>query len=784
MRRLVSTRLALIVGAVGLLAASAVIISSRSPAEPTPPQTTEQLLAARQELDRTVWASEVEAQRYEARFISLWDALRASDDQLAVLASVPFAALTLGSVAERETLDLGITRVRFGRPDRELTPADWKRVLTRFGDDGYEVVQTEWHHGSFEPAYGDRPARSEVSVVIHAARDDPPHRVILNAEIDVRWSTRVDAQGIPIPDRVSVTALELLDRHAPPAFREVLTVESTPGRPRMQPLLVYDLDGDGLSEIVLAGRNWVIWNRGGGEFEAAQFLPEEHVFFSGGVLADFTGDGHVDFVAVDATRYALLFTGDADGRFTTSGRRIAELQFEQPRSFTAGDIDADGDLDLFIASYKPAYEGGQMPTPYYDANDGYPAYLLRNDGGGTFSDVTEAAGLGPKRTRRTYSSSLVDLDDDRDLDLIVVSDFAGLDMYLNDGRGRFTDVSEQFGQDRRLFGMSHTFADYDADGDLDLYVVGMSSTTARRLERMESAPDGKPVHNDLRAAMGYGNRMFLRRADRFAPAPFNDQVARTGWSWGASSVDFDNDGDKDIVVANGHVSGESSQDYCTVFWRHDIYTDDSDESTARENMFQFVMTPLQDADISWNGFEHNVLWMNEAGAGFTNVAFLFGVAFEYDGRAVVADDLDGDGRPDLLVVEFQSGGGSGNDAFVLHVYRNRLEEAGNWIGVRLRESGPGRSPIGATVTVRTPAGAQMTRVVTGDSFSAQHPTTVHFGLGNRTEIDAIEVLWPNGASRRIDHPDANQYVTVMPPTVSDGDRRPVGDAGLGVQSHP
>ena len=763
MRRPTLSRLLLVAAVVGVVAAAALIPRLKSPGAAPSPQTTDQLLAAREEQDRTIWAPEVHAQRYETRFVRLWDELRQSDDKLGVLARVPFTTLTLGNVAGRDALDLGMQRIRFGSPERELSPTDGRQLLERFQADGYEIVQTEWHHSRFEPGEQERPARSEVSAVIHAARTDPPHRVILRAELHVLWSTRVDAQDVPIPESIVVADLELLERHAAPAFREVLTVESTPERPRMQPVLVYDLDGNGLSEIVLAGRNGVIWNRGGGEFEATSFLPEERTFYSGGVLADFTSDGHVDFVAVDATRYPLLFEGDPDGQFTQAGRRIAEVQLRQPRAFTAGDIDADGDLDLFIANYKQAYESGQMPTPYYDANDGHPAYLLRNDGGGAFADVTEDAGLGPKRFRRTYSSSFVDLDDDHDLDLIVVSDFAGFDMYLNDGGGRFTDASDRFGRDRHTFGMSHTFADYDVDGDLDFYVIGMSSTTARRLEGMATGPGGEARHDALRAAMGYGNRMFLRTGDRFEPAPFNDQVARTGWSWGATSFDFDNDGDKDIFVANGHVSGKSSQDYCTIFWRHDIYTDDSEESAARESLFQFVMTPLQNADISWNGYEHKVLWMNEAGAGFTNVAFLLGVAFEYDGRAVVADDLDADGRPDLLVVELKAGGGSGNDEFVLHVYQNRLEEAGNWIGVRLRESGPGLSPVGATVTVHTPAGPLMTRVVTGDSFSAQHAATVHFGLGDRTEIEAIDVRWPNGVQHRVDRPDANQYITVRPP---------------------
>src|SRR5256885_12004139 len=90
---------------------------------------------------------------------------------------------------------------------------------------------------------------------------------------------------------------------------------------------------------------------------------------------------------------------------------------------------------------------------YYDANDGFPAYLLRNDGQGNFTDATEASGLGKKRWRRIYSASLVDLDSDGHPDLLTVSDFAGLDLYRNDGHGHFEDVTEKWVSDGHGFGM-------------------------------------------------------------------------------------------------------------------------------------------------------------------------------------------------------------------------------------------------------------------------------------------------------------------------------------------
>ncbi|MDH3317886.1 MAG: CRTAC1 family protein [Gammaproteobacteria bacterium] len=729
--------------------------------------TAKELVEKRQVLDQILWGPELMAQQYEATFVGLWDRLREAEDKFQELDAFAFENLLLGDATATEQLDLGIRQTRFATGATPISRERWRGMLAAFKASGYRILQTEWHHENFRPPAEGQNAGSQVRMVAHVAREGSAHRVILRALLDVEWSTKLNEQGNPVPENIAVVEMQMLDRHAEPIFEEVFSVKSSERYPRLMPLLVYDLDGDGLSEVVLAGANMVLRNQGAGNFKVESFLTDERSIFDGAVLADFTGDGHVDFVAVDTEGYPLLFVGDAEGRFGQPGRRMADTHLSQPKAFTAGDVDGDGDLDLFIANYKYPYRQGQVPTPYFDANDGFPAYLLRNDGEGNFSDVTEASGLGPKRLRRTFSTSFVDLDDDRDMDLVVVSDYSGLDVYLNDGKGMFTDVSDRLKDKRHFFGMGHTFGDYDLDGKLDLYVIGMSSTTARRLENLGLGRPDKPEHNAQRAAMGYGNRMFLRQEGNFTQAPFNDSVARTGWSWGATSFDFDNDGDKDIFVANGHVSGQSSQDYCSTFWRHDIYEQGSEPNLARDVLFQVESTDLRQANISWNGYEHKALMMNLGGKDFVNVAFLLGASFEYDGRAAVTDDLDGDGRMDLLVVEFKSRGvKDGRDMrdYILHVYKNAMPEPGHWIGVRLKESGPGWSPIGATVTISGPAGGQTAQVITGDSFSSQHPATVHFGLGAAQTVDTLEIRWPNGAVRTLDRPAIDSYHTVSPPT--------------------
>ncbi len=718
----------------------------------------EQLKAERQKLDATVWKKEVIAQEYENIFIELWDDLRTRDDRYAVLAAFPFRQIILGEPVRRTAREWHIESIQFGGRNRVLTHDAWTTFLHRYARAGYRIVQSEWHHARFD-LLPEQPARSSFNFEIHIAHPQHRERLILQGTLYVIWSDRKDAHGHPVPDTIDATHVRILRYRGAPAFVPWMVVDPAPNRMSGRvhsPILLYDLNGDGYSEIVLAGTNNVFWNRRGRQFERDAFLAYPPRSLLAGVIADFTGDGHPDFFGAGVQTYPMLYVGDAHGRFPDVPRilKVIDRPLQQPSHMTAGDIDGDGDLDVFIAQYKPAYVGGQMPTPYYDANDGYPSYLLRNDGNGRFTDITAAAGLAPKRYRRTYSASLVDLDEDGDLDLIVVSDYAGIDIYFNNGKGHFTDVTHSVVDEWHNFGMAHTFADFNRDGRLDFYIIGMSSTTARRLEYMRLGRPDFPDYQKMRMIMGYGNRMYLAAGNgRYVQPPFQDQVARSGWSWGTSSFDFDRDGDMDIYVANGHYSGKTAKDYCTYFWRHDIYTVSKQPSPAIARFFQEQLRALGVGDMSWNGFEHNHLFLNENGRRFLNVAFLLGVAFEFDSGSVVTDDLDLDGRPDLIVEEVIT---RREERRRIHVLRNVWPSPYHWIGVILQGT-PGVSPIGATVRVRYPGGMHVYRFMTGDSYSAQHAMQKLFGLGTHDRVDWIEVRWPDGTVQRILRPAVDRY---------------------------
>ena len=730
---------------------------------PSEPRGLSSLEDNRVKLDKTVWAEELLAQKHERIFIHLWDNLRAASVKHKILARFPFNRLIMGKAGSTESLEQGISRTRFSGSGVMLSHEEFQRTVNKLAGQGFRIVQSEWHHSVFQKNFEGR-ARSTVSVVLHVNNPDQNRLQSIKANLNVTWIS--DRQTNPVPDTVQVTDLEILERDASAAFEPVLELAPSSGpngSPMMSPVLVYDLDGNGLSDLLVGGRNRVFFNMGDWDFRQEQIHPKLPAILNTAILADFNGDSRADLVAVDARSHRLFHLAGMDDR-----GRFSEPQFcwseriELPSVMTAGDIDGDGDLDLFIGQYKQPYVKGQMPSPYYDANDGYPAYLLQNDGRGMFSDITEQAGLGQKRFRRSYGASFVDLNEDGEFDLLVSSDFAGLDIYEGNGHGMFKEITNGWIDQRHTFGMSHVFADFNTDGKLDFFSVGMSSTTGRRLELMGLGRDEHKHIDAMRSSMSYGNRLYFATESGFEQPSFNDQVSRTGWSWGCTTFDIDNDADSDIYVVNGHQSGKSVQDYCTTFWCHDIYTGGSQTDSSVEQLFSKTMAKLISHEISWNGFEHNALLMNRGKKGFLELGFLMGIAFEGDGRVVLSDDLNNDGRQDIILVEVRFEP-SGKVTQTLRVFANVINTSNHWVGIRLHEAGPHFSPIGVRVIVRTSAGQQAGHVVTGESLYGQHSSTVHFGLGNSDSIEAIEVRWPNGTTRKLENPEVDTYHLVDPP---------------------
>jgi hypothetical protein len=250
--------------------------------------------------------------------------------------------------------------------------------------------------------------------------------------------------------------------------------------------------------------------------------------------------------------------------------------------------------------------------------------------------------------------------------------------------------------------------------------------------------------------------MYFHRDGRWVQTTMSDQVARTGWSWGAATGDFDNDGDPDVTVNNGQLSRRSAKDYETQFWRHDIYIADTSLDPVRAVYFNMIQDKLFGDGWSYGGHEFNHFYLNESGKSFLLAAYQVGLALDRDLRAVLADDFDNDGRLDLAYSGFEPWPAMQSS---FHLYENKWQDAGNWIGFRLREEGGGFTPVGARVNLTLADGRVLKRaLVTGDSFRSQSAPVAHFGIGGDEVVRQVEVFWSNGRSKEFHAPATTRTI--------------------------
>lgn len=682
---------------------------------------------AENEHDQTTWAPELQSLVHEMVFVRLWDALRGASDEYEPLRNFAFGNITLATnVVRSEDLQHGIRRHEYAGGGWKLDAGSFKALLQSWKDAGWRMEQWEFRHPFFA-ATNDIP-RSIFNFVVHARHPQQDRRLILRGQLGVQWRTNQPGQE-PFPDSISVDQFEFLERIGSPLFVPLFseTLPPVPDLHTLDPyLLVYDLNGDSLPEVGLATHNAVL-SFANGSFTPARLCEKPRRYTHAALFGDFNSDGHVDYLACDLEGI-WLYDGDPTGRFPREPKLawLPPQPLFNPFVLTSGDIDADGDLDVWLAQYKLPYIEGQMPTPYYDANDGFPSFLLVNGGRGNFTDRTEAAGLASKRFRRTYSNSFVDLDHDLDLDLLVVSDFAGIDLHLNDGRGNFRDATSELISNPHAFGMAHSLADFNRDAALDILMIGMDSAVAERLDGLGLGRSAFPGHQQKRPAMAHGNRLYLRSGEKYVETELSDQLAKGGWAWGVTSLDFDNDSDLDIYIVNGHNSRASAADYESHFWRHDIYAATAESNPLTDMYFRSMASKLYGAGLSYGGFHLNRFYLNAGARGYVEVAYLLGLSVQEDCRNLVSADLDGDGRLDLLFTTFQQWPERRQG---LHIFRNN-SPAGNW--ARLVPLNPSLRPA-----VRLGGAGEATfttQLVTGDSYRSQHPPVFHLGLGQARSL--------------------------------------------------
>jgi hypothetical protein len=490
---------------------------------------------------------------------------------------------------------------------------------------------------------------------------------------------------------------------------------------------LHDFDGDGRLDIYLpngsraggfaAGsepRSALYRNRGDGTFEDVTLragVAARGFWAQGCAAADYDGDGRVDLFVTGFGRYVLYRNrGGATFEDVTAAAGLAGGRgWSTGAAF--GDYDGDGWIDLYVSHYvdydpadPPLPAPGSGPNCFYK---GHPVIcgprglnpaagrLFRNERG-RFRDVSRAAGIRVDPSGYGLGAIWSDLDLDGDLDLYVANDSLPNFLYRNDGNGRLREIGVPAGvayseEGRAQAGMGVDAGDFDGDGRFDLFVTNFS-------------------HDYSTLYRNEGGLFFL------------DVSMITGVAvptlptlgWGAGFLDYDNDGDLDLFLANGHV---------------------------------FPMIDRAAIGTTWK--QPNQLLRNDAGR-FTDVSAAAGPAFEerHSARGAAFGDLDDDGDLDVVVNNIDE---------PPSLLRNDGGNARRWLGLRLVGAPPNTGAIGARVTVTAGGRTRVAEVRAGSSHNSSSDPRLHFGLNTAPAAGRVEIRWPSGRVRVLTDLPAGRY---------------------------
>ena len=455
---------------------------------------------------------------------------------------------------------------------------------------------------------------------------------------------------------------------------------------------LYENDGHGAFDDVTDGRG--LGTRGWG---------------MGACVADYDNDGFQD-IYVTAYGPNALFRNSGRGAFADVSATAGVRDTHWSTNCAFGDYDLDGDVDLYVANYL-SFDDEQVPKRGETSDchymgvevmcgpkglPGEPDALYRNNGDGTFTDVTDAAGIEDP-DYYGFGVVFVDLDEDGWPDIFVANDSVPNALFHNNGDGTFSEDGFFAGVALRTdaqvqAGMGVDAGDYDGDGRLDLFVTNFSEDYNTLYENSESG-----FFSDVSHAAGIA------------------QPALPYLGWGAGFVDLDNDGLLDIFVANGHVYPEVNEQWLgtTYHQRNQVFRNQGDKRFR---------------DVT-----------DEIGGG---------LLIEKSTRGAAFGDYDNDGDIDVLLINM-------NDHPTL--LRNDTAGGHHWITLRLVGTTSNRDGIGAKVTIDAGGRTQTTEVRSGGSYLSHNDVRAHFGLGSADQVRRLEIRWPSGLVQTVEALVADRF---------------------------
>jgi hypothetical protein len=493
-------------------------------------------------------------------------------------------------------------------------------------------------------------------------------------------------------------------------------------------LALFDYDADGWIDIYFLNgaplpgtqhigdppRNALYRNEGGWKFVdvTAQAGVGDTGFGLGVAIADYDNDGDQD-IFVNNYGPDVLYRNNGDGTFAN---QTEDAGVSGGPDVGAGacflDIDADGDLDLYVANYvKFTY-----PTHIVHFREGFPQYvgpreypfapdfLYRNNSDGTFTDVSIESGVG-QHVGSGMGVVCADYDNDGDADIFVLNDVAAHFLFENNGTGKFKEVGLMSGfafngAGDELGSMGIDCGDYNNDGRLDFFATSYQNELPVLYRNM-----GGGILADVTVSSGAGSGTY----------PYVN--------WGTGFVDFDSDGHRDLFIANGHLQ-------------------DNIDSFDKTSAYQV----------------RNVLLRNKGNGTFVDVSDVSGDGLlpELSSRGAAFDDMDNDGDCDVVIL---------NSRREPTILRNDSQTGNHWVQILLRGMKSNRGGVGARVMVVAGELTQIDEVHSGRGYQSHWGSRLHFGLGPRDHVDRVEVRWLGGGIDTVENVPVDQLLTI---TEADG----------------
>jgi len=431
----------------------------------------------------------------------------------------------------------------------------------------------------------------------------------------------------------------------------------------------------------------------------------------GVAVADYDNDGYQDLY-VTAYGGNKLYHNNGDGSFTDVTAKAGVAGSGWSTSAIWVDLDNDGLLDLIVLRY--------VQWDFDDVwcgehRDGYRAYchpdyfkpvsplVYHNDGGGHFTEISEKSGIA--KPGKGLGVAIADYDHDGKIDVFIANDSMLEFLYHNKGGGTFEEVGlfsqvAADGDGRTYAGMGVDFADYNNDGRPDLVITNLAN---QRYALYKNEGDGNFSYETIASGLG--------------------RLSMTHSGWGVRFLDYDNDGWKDLLIAQGH----------------DLDTIELTSPNLR--------------------YREPMILARNTGSEFVDVSPDSGPVFQqpWVARGLAIGDIDNDGRMDAVVTT--------NDGSI-HILHNETATQNHWLTLNLIGHRSNRDAISAEVRLKSKGGSQLALVTTGGSYLSSSDKRVHFGLGADVMATGIEIRWPSGVVQFLNNVAADQILKVDEPEVS------------------